>query len=186
MRTKLSALILSTACIIAFSSLPASAATIVLGVNGAAQACYEAAKAEDVRGLNVCTTALKETLSPRDRAATLINRSALRIRGGDPKGGLADCDESIGAHEGLGEAHLNRGAALLALGQANEAIEALNKSIETGLKRPQLAYFDRALAKEQLGDAKGAYHDYKKALELAPDFNLAAEQLKRFRVITST
>jgi tetratricopeptide (TPR) repeat protein len=155
---------------------------MVLGVNGAPQACYEAARADDARGLNVCSTALKEKLSTRDRAATLINRSALRILKGDLKGGIADCDESIKLHDGLGEAYLNRGVALRELGQPNEAIEALNKSIEAGLRRPQLAYFDRALAREDIGDAKGAYRDYKKALELAPDFTLAAEQLKRFRV----
>jgi len=181
MRTKLSALLLSTACVIGFS-LAASAATTVLGVNGAAQACYEAAKADDARGLNVCSAALKENLTSRDRAATLINRSALRILKGDLKGGIADCDESIKTHKGLGEAYLNRGVALRELGQPNEAIEALNQSLEAGLRRPQLAYFDRALAKEDLGDAQGAYHDYKRALELAPDFKLAADQLKRFRV----
>ena len=45
-----------------------------------------------------------------------------------------------------------------------------------------LAYYNRGLAREKLNDPKGAYADYKKALELQPDFTLAADQLKRFTV----
>jgi tetratricopeptide (TPR) repeat protein len=181
MHTKLSTFVLCIACVAAFT-LPVSAATIVIGVNGSAQACYWAAKGQDTSGLKVCATALNEKLTPRDRAATLINRSALLIKAFDNRGGLADCDESIRTYPSLGEAYLNRGVALRELGEINASIEALDKGLAVGLNRPQLAYYDRAIAKEDLGDAKGAYQDYKMALQLAPDFQLAAEQLKRFRV----
>ena len=164
---------------------PALGATIIIGVNGSAQGCYDAAKANDPRGMPICNTALNESLTPRDRAATLINRSALKIMTGDQKGGLADCDESIRTFARLGEAYLNRGVALRALGRPQESIDALNKAIESELVRPQLAYFDRALAEEDVGDVAGAYQDYKKALELEPDFQLAAKALSRFKIISS-
>jgi tetratricopeptide (TPR) repeat protein len=45
-----------------------------------------------------------------------------------------------------------------------------------------LAYYNRGLTKEKLNDVRGAYEDYKKALELNPTFTLAADQLKRFTV----
>lgn len=181
MRTTLSALLLSTACVFAFA-LPATGATIVIGVNDAAQECYRAAKAEDPRGLPVCNSALTQQLTARDRAATLINRGAIRFAAHDYQGGLTDSEASIKTYDRLGEAYLNRGAALRELGQPGEAIEAFNKSIEIGFGRLPLAYFDRGMAKEDMGDVKGAYRDYKKALELSPDFQHAAEQLKRFRV----
>lgn len=181
MYTKLSAVVFCIAGVLAFA-LPASAATIVIGVNGSAHACYWAARNQDTGGLKVCATALGEQLSPRDRAATLINRSALLIKALDYNGGLADCDESIRTYPSLGEAYLNRGVALRELGEIDAAIDALNQGLKVGLQRPQLAYYDLAMAKEDLGDAKGAYHDYKTALQLEPDFALAAEQLKRFRV----
>ncbi len=183
MLTKLSAFVICITSVLAFS-LPASAATVVIGVNGAAHACYWAAKGQDTTALKVCTTALGEKLSPRDRAATLINRSALLIKALDYRGGLADCDESIRTFPNLGEAYLNRGVALRELGDVKASIEALDKGLKVGLLRPQLAYYDRAMAREDLGDVNGAYHDYQRALKLEPDFGLAAEQLKRFRVVS--
>ena len=77
---------------------------------------------------------------------------------------------------------LNRGVALLALKRAEEALGPINQSIEIGFDKLYLAYFNRAMAKEDLGDIKGAYEDYRKALELEPNFVLAANELKRFRV----
>jgi tetratricopeptide (TPR) repeat protein len=181
MYTKLSAVVFCIASVLAFAQ-PASAATIVIGVNGSAQACYWAARGQDTTGLKICATALSEKLTPRDRAATLINRSALLIKALDYRGGLADCDESIRTYPSLGEAYLNRGVSLRELGELQASIEALNRGLEVGLNRPQLAYYDLAMAKEDLGDTKGAYHDYKTALQLEPDFALAAEQLRRFLV----
>jgi Tfp pilus assembly protein PilF len=51
-----------------------------------------------------------------------------------------------------------------------------------GLDKVHLAYYNRGLAKEKLNDARGAYADYRKALELDPNFTLASEQLQRFLV----
>ena len=64
-----------------------------------------------------------------------------------------------------------------------EALVDINKGIALGAKRPHIAYYDRAIADEALGDIRGAYEDYKKAVELEPDFALATEQLPRFKVV---
>ena len=175
-------LVIALLCALAFAHSEARAATLVIGVNTYAQDCYSAARAENPSGLSVCNLALNEPLSLRDRAATFINRSALRILSGDKQGGLADCDASIRTFDGLSEAYLNRGVALQALGQPDAAIIALNKSLELGLSRPQLGYYDRAMAKEDVGDVVGAYRDYKAALQASPEFSLAADQLRRFKV----
>lgn len=182
MRTKLSLLLISTACL-CLLALPASAATMVLGINTAAQDCYRAAATEHPGGIPVCTYALTQDLSKRDRAATFINRGALRFVQKNYQTAIEDSEAAIKTYPRLGEAYLNRGAAMRELGDPALAIQSLDESIRMGFGRLQLAYYDRGMAKEDIGDIKGAYLDYKKALELAPNFKLAADQLKRFKII---
>jgi tetratricopeptide (TPR) repeat protein len=58
----------------------------------------------------------------------------------------------------------------------------LNKAIALGVDEPAKAYYNRALAYEGLEDAKAAYFDYQKAIELSPDWSAPREQLVRFKV----
>ncbi len=48
--------------------------------------------------------------------------------------------------------------------------------------QPEKAYFNRAVAKERLNDLKGAYFDYRRALELKPDWDMPKVELARFTV----
>jgi len=163
----------------------ANAAITVLG-NGLAKSCYEAAEfgGEAHSGIITCTSALDDgTLSMRDRAATLINRGILRSRTDDAEGAIADYDKGLKTDSSLAEGYVDRGAALLALHRYKEALVDLNKGIDMGAREPQIAYYDRAIVNEALGDVRGAYEDYKKAVEIQPDFTLAIDQLARFRVI---
>jgi len=161
----------------------ASAVVIVVG-SGAGSECYAKAEFGDpFEAFDICTKALaQQEMSVRDRAATYINRSVVRLRVHDYSGAIADCDLSIARMPNLGEAFVNRGAALINLDMPQEALASLNKAIDIGLDKVHLAYYNRGLAKEKLNDARGAYEDYKKALELDPTFTLAAEELKRFTV----
>jgi tetratricopeptide (TPR) repeat protein len=174
------------AAILAGLMLPiahAGAVTIVLG-GGPAAECYATAEYGDpFDAFNTCSRALVGKLSIRDRAATLINRSVVRLRVRDNSGAVADCDESIKLYPQFGESYVNRGAALLNLDKPQEALAEFNKAIDLGLDKLHLAYYNRGLAKEKLHDALGAYLDYKKSLELNPNFTLAADQLKRFTVV---
>ena len=58
----------------------------------------------------------------------------------------------------------------------------LDKAINMGLEKLHLAHYNRGLAKEKMNDARGAYADYRRALEMDPTFTLANEQLQRFLV----
>ncbi len=163
----------------------AAAATLVIG-GGFAQSCYQQTEA----GLKspssveaICTRALEdEAMSRNDRAATLNNRGIVRMRGGDIKTALDDFDRALRLREDLGDAWLNRGAALIRDGQYALAIEALDKAVAVGSVRPEAAHFNRAMAREQLGDTTGAYFDLLESLEINPDFKDAQEELKRFTV----
>jgi tetratricopeptide (TPR) repeat protein len=82
-----------------------------------------------------------------------------------------------------GEGYVDRGATYIALQRYQDALNDINKGLELGAKKPHIAYYDRAIAQEALGNIRAAYQDYKKAVEIEPDFALATEQLSRFKVV---
>jgi tetratricopeptide (TPR) repeat protein len=168
------------------AAVPTLAAETVVG-QGLAQSCYQSAEfgGDPETGIPDCTGALNnEVLSPRDRAATFINRGILRARNKNTDGAFADYNIAIGMMPNVGEAYVDRGAAYIAIRRYKEALADLNKGIALGSTSLHLAYYDRAIADEALGDIKGAYEDYKQALVLMPNFAPALEQLKRFKVIS--
>ena len=59
---------------------------------------------------------------------------------------------------------------------------SLDKGIELEPLEPEKAYYNRAIAHEQLGNVRGAYFDYLKASELAPEWEQPRMQLTRFTV----
>ena len=165
-------------------ALPASASVVVLG-GGLAHDCFiAAASGSDSRDAReTCTKALDhEGLTAQDRAATLVNRGILFLRSGAAERALRDHDLAIRIRPELAEAHLNRGGALLVLGRDEEARDSLDTSLRLEPAQPEIAHFNRALARENLGDVRGAYEDLKAALALKPDWELAQREFKRYRV----
>jgi tetratricopeptide (TPR) repeat protein len=177
------ALALSTVALMTVLATPAAHASVTVIGGGLAQECYKAAEYGQGRDTTICDRALDEPMIARDRAATYINRSVLRLRGNDANAALADCDTAIRINSELGEAFVNRGAALMTMGRPQDAVDAISHGIALGIKRMQIAYYDRAMAREDTGDVQGAYQDYKQALAVDPTFAMAQEQLKRFRVV---
>jgi tetratricopeptide (TPR) repeat protein len=154
-----------------------------------ARECYlatlvESSSLADKQGLAACDRAASgENVSTYLRAAALANRADIRLRMHDYTGTIADADASIGLDPELAAAYLNRGAGLIGLQHYQDALASLDKAIALSLSdRLHLAYFNRGMARENLGDIRGAYYDYKKASELDPKFEPAREQLARFTV----
>lgn len=163
----------------------ARAAVTVLG-NGAAHGCFESAEfgGNTTDGLSTCNFAIEQaTLTVRDRAATFINRGILRARTDDTDGALADYNRGLQMDPALAEGYVDRGTVMIELRRYDDAIAEIDKGISLGTNRPQIAYYDRGIADEALGNIRAAYMDYKKATEIQPDFTLATEQLSRFRVV---
>jgi Flp pilus assembly protein TadD len=77
---------------------------------------------------------------------------------------------------------MNRGAVLIAENRPEEAIAALDRSLELGTPEPERALYDRALARERLGDVTGAYYDLLKAAQLNPNWDVPAKELTYFKV----
>jgi tetratricopeptide (TPR) repeat protein len=162
----------------------ASTAVSVLG-GGQAQACFMAAKAgrADNVSLSVCDEALAtETLAPKDRAGTLINRGVLKLTRGDYGAAQSDLDAGIAGIPEVGEGWVNRGAMYIGLKRYREALSDLDKGLSLGLKEPAKAYFNRGVAHEGLDDETSAYQDYEQALVLQPGWELPQRELLRFTV----
>lgn len=159
------------------------AITVIGG--GLAQACSEAAMGgeDDVKFQEVCTLALEtEFLKPRDRAGTYVNRGVLKLRRALYSDATRDFDQAVRLQPDMGEAYVNRGAASIGRKRYAESLPDINRGLELGVNEPAKAYYNRALAYEGLEDAKSAYFDYQKAVEIAPDWTAPREQLTRFTV----
>jgi tetratricopeptide (TPR) repeat protein len=170
---------------VVFLAPSAEAAVTVLG-NGLARVCFEVAEfgGNPRDGVATCSEALEQTaLSMRDRSATLINRGILYSRLDHPEMALNDYNRGLSIDPDMGEGYVDRGAVYIVLRRYETALQDIDKGIEMNANRLQIAYYDRAIVHEALGNVRAAYDDYKKAAEIEPGFVLANEQLARFKVI---
>ena len=184
-------LTISAFCVLLAGSLPgaANAAVTVFG-GGLARDCYVGVESEKSarETKEICDLALQqERLTPRDRAATHVNRGILHMREGRFDMALRDYSISARIQPDLADAQVNRGAALYGLRRYEEAMAALNIGVNAdNVKAKAVAYYNRGLTNEKLGDVEAAYYDFREALKINPEFELAARQLERFEVIPAT
>ncbi len=146
-------------------------------------ACSKAAANSllDDESIAACDRALStERLSRANRIATLTNRGALHLRRREAEQALADFDAIIALEARHAEAHLNRGAALVMLRRPGPAVASITTALTYGVSAPHKAYFNRAAAREAMGDVRGAYEDYNTALTIVPDWGAAEAELSRF------
>ena len=169
---------------VALSAGSASAAAFVLG-GGMANACSRAAieGRDDRESLRLCDMALEtQPLLRRDRAATFVNRGIIQLRRKDYAEARRDFDIAVKLDPSMGEAFVNRGAALVAQRRFREGVVEIDRGLALGADAPEKADFNRALAWEGLDDMKAAWLDYQKALEIRPDWEAPRQELTRFTV----
>lgn len=167
-----------------FPTAPAHALVTVVGA-GLAHDCFIAAKVgtDPRRGIAVCDEALVEqALDAHSRAGTYVNRAVMKMALGRVNDAMADYNSGLTLYPALGDGYVDRGAALIALKRYDEAMIDINKGIGLGQSYEQIGYYNRGVAEFYLGQVTQSYHDFKKALEIAPDFTPAREQLKNFVV----
>lgn len=168
-------------------SAAAQGAVTVVG-GGLAQACYEAVEYSQTppsKALQVCDLALQtEVMNRRDRAATFTNRGIVHMRTGNNSRALSDYERGIGLMPDLREAKVNLGAALYNLKRYPEALAALNEGVGSeSIDARAIGFYNRGLTHEKLGNLQSAYEDFRSALKLVPEFQSAADQMKRFTVV---
>lgn len=167
-----------------FAAPSAFGAASVLG-SGVAHTCYTQTEynVDPKSTIEICTEALQTgVLSTTDRASTLVNRAIERARTGDLPGAMDDYAAALATGGNDAEAYMNRAATLIAMKRYADALKDADAAIKLHPARLEVAYFNRALANESLGNVRAAYDDYKTALSIEPHFAAAADSLARFRV----
>lgn len=174
-------------CMTVLVSAGAQAQIVVSAGSGPGQDCYRHARFgfDPAAGVKVCTLALGQVLTISDRAATYDNRGVILNQEGRFDEAASDFGQAIALRPDLGDPYVNSGSVLIKKKSYEDALVQINKGMVLGASLPQIGYYDRALALEMLGRYQEAYYDYKKALEIEPDFSLASERLKDF-VVTTT
>jgi tetratricopeptide (TPR) repeat protein len=172
------------AFIVLLAALPAQAQVTVSMGSGAAHDCYLTAKTglRPRDGLASCTAALDHVLSAADRAATLVNRGVIQDALKAYAAAWSDYNGALRINPDLGDAYLNRGAALMRMQKSEEGIVDIRKGMALGVSLPQVGYYDLAVAEENLGRLKEAYFDYKRAVAADPAYQPALDALKFFKV----
>lgn len=166
-------------------SLPVHAAVLVYG-RGPSQACYQAAEfgGDPKGGIELCSEAIADPdTTPRDVAATMINRSVLRTHSGDYDGAVVDCTGGLRMDPELAEGYVDRGVAEIMLKNWPDALADINKGIDMNTDKLEFALYDRGIVEEAMGNIRAAYDDYHKAVQIRPDFDLAAHALLHFKVV---
>ena len=165
-------------------SSSAFAAVTILG-GGQAAACFEAAEGgrSDDSAIATCDMALDtEAMAREDRGGTYINRGVMKLRRRLYEAAHADFDAGIAMIPKVGEGWVNRGAMFVGEHKYRDGIDDLDKGLTLGIKEPEKAYFNRALAYEGLDDEKSAYLDYQQAATLKPNWAAPRNELRRFSV----
>ena len=168
----------------ATASSPAAAGSVSIG-NSTARDCYEAAiaRSTDRNSFYHCNLALdQEALDSKDRAATLVNRGVLYLRGHNYRSAGRDFDAALKTDANNAEAWLNMAIASLQQGGGGDTLPLIEKSLALNTARPALAYYSRSIAHERSGNVRAAYNDLRRAQELAPNWTAPTEDLKRYQV----
>jgi Tfp pilus assembly protein PilF len=158
-------------------------AVTVIGNNPHARRCMAALAEADSsdRALGYCQRATNtQRMSLEAEVEAHINLGVMHMRRSEFSDAIAQFDVAIAAAPRNGEAHLNRGAALVQMREYGPAVASLTTALGLSVREPHKAYFNRGVARESLGDLRGAFEDYTTALEIQPDWGPANAELARF------
>lgn len=137
----------------------------------------------DRKTLETCDLALEQEAMGRENAAkTHVNRGVVLLRRDSYDKAAEDFARAERLMPKLAEIYVNRGVVLIKQKRWNEAIAQLDKGIGLNPSELEKAYFNRALAREQVDDIRGAYTDFRKAVELAPEWEAPKKELARYTV----
>ncbi len=166
-----------------------------LVAQGAAKHCADAAAAAQTDNhatdadVAKCTKAMRLADFDSDRAAALSNRSLLNFERADYHAAIEDNMAALKLDGSLAEALVNRGAIYVEMHRPGDAAASFSRALTLApppgenidFYRAKI-YFDRAMAREDMGDLNGAYSDYAKASQLAPQWEQPKQQMARFSI----
>ena len=178
----------AAAAIALLATSPSYAVSVMQAGQTVQEDCFRAAQTQSPterqlrQGLSACDAALTGDMSQLVRAGTLVNRGILQAAAGHTDAAITDFTAGLARDPSLSAGYMNRGALLLSTGRYAQARADFDRAIALGTADLHVAYFNRGGAQEASGNLVAAYHDYRKAQELAPDFKPASMELARFQV----
>lgn len=178
------ALVLAAGAVMITVALPASAAIMTIG-GSYAEGCYHAAEARSAtpENLNSCDRAFTEqALTAEDRLATHVNRGILKMIRKDYGPAESDFQAAIAMNPGVSEPWLNMAILQLNQGRSAQSLPLFDKALQLGTRRPEIAYYGRAIANEDLGNVKAAYSDLRHVVSLKPEWSDPKVDLARYQV----
>jgi tetratricopeptide (TPR) repeat protein len=129
-----------------------------------------------------CTKAAKLADFDSDRAAAFGNRSLLNFERANYGAAITDSTTALKFDNNLVEALVNRGASYLQTHRPGDAEADFSHALTLSRAHAEKIYFNRAMAREDMGDRNGAYADYAEASKLAPQWDLPKQQMARFSI----
>ena len=178
------ALVLAVSAVALTTALPASAGIMVVG-GSYAESCFKAAEQHNstLESLTTCDRAFtEEALSSADELATYVNRGILRMIRSDYSRARSDFEAAIAMNPQRAEPYLNMAILRFKQGDSAEALPLFSKAIALGTDVPEIAFYGRGLANEDLGNIKAAYSDLRRAAELRPGWGDPTRELARYQV----
>jgi len=179
----------AAAAIALFAAAPSYAVSVMSSGQPVQEDCFRAAQGAQSlserglrNGIAACNTALAGDLSQLARAGTLANRGLLQAAAHNDEAAVADFNAALTRDSNLAQAYMGRGLAMLRAARYDDARMDFTHAIDLRTADLHVAYFNRGEAQEAAGNLVAAYHDYRKAQELAPDFKPASLELARFQV----
>jgi len=150
-------------------SLDALGPTVVIGVKDIALCVLETQRDNISEAFYWCDRVVRRgETSVDERSVAYMHRGVLHLKTHDLKAAVADIDKSIELTPHFGDAHFNRGNAMFALGNYEEAVASYGRALENDVTTPELAFYNRAKAHQRLGDEEKAKADLVAAQERMP------------------
>lgn len=184
---------ISAGALMLLAAVPAFAATswpsASLLSSGTADRCAAASAAAQENGqvsdtdLSSCTLAVKLAIGDGARAEVLNNRSVLYYVRGQYDAALADNTAALKLNDRMAEAIVNRGSIFLVQHRAQAAAANFDRALSFNPAHPEKVFFNRAMAREDMGDTSGAYADYAQAARLDPQWEQPKREMTRFTIV---
>lgn len=162
-------------------------AVTVLGSNASASDCYMSAQMTarnnvyaSMSDVNNCTDALSVAgITPRDKAATYVNRGILYANLEMFDQALSDYDSANKILPNRVEVYVNRANIYYIKRIFDKAIAEYTRALELNVQKKHVIFYNRGLAYEHSDEYINAEADYRRSIELAPDWYLPNEKLER-------
>ena len=173
--------------VLVFSPLNVNAQSMsVIGGGSYARNCYMAStlaiqlnSASDADTEECDQAILHGRLTRKDLLATYVNRGILYGAMEDYQKALKDYRTAIDLGPETGEVYVNLGNLYLLSQKYDVAIQQYTTAIELTLTKDHIAHFNRAMAYENNKEFANAEADYRRAIELSPEWVLPQLRLER-------